>query len=103
MRDRLGHTVESTRRMGGAAQSQSSDREVIQSWVKQVTVHPDHILLELDREAGLDDTRIKIAFKGEDQRDVIPRQIGAAPHHLRRWRPGRPFRIGSRTSRTAQP
>ena len=62
MRDRLGHTVESTRRMAGAAQSQSSDREVIQSWVKQVIVHPDHILLELDREAGLDDTRIKIAF-----------------------------------------
>ena len=48
--------------LGGAAQSQSFDREVIQSCVKQVTVHPDHILLELDSEAGLDDTRIKIAF-----------------------------------------
>ena len=48
--------------LGGAAQSQSSDREVIQSCVKQVTVHPDHILLELNSEAGLDDTTIKITF-----------------------------------------
>jgi hypothetical protein len=23
----------------------------------------------------------------------VPRQIGAAPQHLRRWRPGRPFRL----------
>jgi len=48
--------------LGGAAQSQSSDRELIQSCVKQMTVHPDQISLELDSEAGLDDTRIKSAF-----------------------------------------
>jgi hypothetical protein len=48
--------------LGGAAQSQSSDRELIQSCVKQMTVHPDQISLELDSEAGLDDTRTKIAF-----------------------------------------
>ena len=42
--------------------NQIFDREVSRTSSSSMTVHPDHILLELDSEAGLDDTRIKIAF-----------------------------------------
>jgi len=41
--------------VGAAAQASNkvSDRELIQSWVKQVTIHPDQIVVDLHDRTGV--------------------------------------------------
>jgi hypothetical protein len=76
--------------LGGAAQSQSSDRELIQSCVKQMTVHPDQISLELDSEAAkYFGGPLRLRLRGADPRHV---RADGSPQPPHRSRPSEPCR-----------